>query len=179
MRYVALACDYDGTLARDGRVDESTLDAMRRVKASGRRLLLVTGRQLDDLQQVFPHLDLFDRVVAENGALLFRPSDREARLLDQGPPQAFLDELRRRGIPFSAGRSIVATCKPHDTAVFETIRDLGLELHVIFNKDAVMVLPSGANKATGLKAALEELHLSAHNVVAVGDAENDHALLKF
>ncbi len=175
---MALACDYDGTLATAGQVEEPTLDAIRRVKASGRRLILVTGRQLDDLQQVFPHLDLFDRVVAENGALLFRPGDREARLLDQGPPQAFLDELRRRDIPFSVGRSIVATWKPHDTAVFETIRDLGLELHVIFNKDAVMVLPSGANKATGLKAALEELHLSAHNVVAVGDAENDHALLK-
>ena len=39
-----------------------------------------------------------------------------------------------------------------------------------------MVLPSGVNKATGLSAALVELGLSRHNVVAVGDAENDHAL---
>src|SRR5256885_13925252 len=40
-----------------------------------------------------------------------------------------------------------------------------------------MILPSGVNKATGLTAALQELGLSAHNVVGVGDAENDHAFL--
>ncbi len=174
---MALACDYDGTLATDGRVDTPTLEAVERLKASGRRLILVTGRQLDDLQQVFPQIDLFDRVVAENGALLFRPSERAARLLASAPPDRFLTELRRRGVPFSTGRSIVATWKPYDTAVFEAVRDLGLELQVIFNKDAVMVLPSGVNKATGLKSALGELLLSPHNVVAVGDAENDHALL--
>jgi HAD superfamily hydrolase (TIGR01484 family) len=59
--------------------------------------------------------------------------------------------------------------------VLETIRELGLELQVIFNKGAVMVLPSGINKATGLRAALDELQLSPHDAVAVGDAENDHA----
>ena len=57
------------------------------------------------------------------------------------------------------------------------IRELGLELQVIFNKGAVMVLPAGVNKATGLTAALEELNLSPHNAVGVGDAENDHAFL--
>jgi hypothetical protein len=61
--------------------------------------------------------------------------------------------------------------------VLETIRDLGLELQVIFNKGAVMVLPAGVSKASGLAAALAELGLSAHNVVGVGDAENDHAFL--
>ncbi len=178
MRYVALACDYDGTLATDGRVDDRTLDAVRRLRESGRHVLLVTGRELDDLQQVFPHLDLFDRVVAENGVLLFDPAGRKARLLAPAPPATFLRELARRGVPFSVGRSIVATWKPHDVTVLRVIRDLGLELEVIFNKDAVMVLPAGANKATGLAAALQDLHLSPHNVVAVGDAENDHALLR-
>jgi hypothetical protein len=62
--------------------------------------------------------------------------------------------------------------------VLDAIRDLGLELQVIFNKGAVMVLPAGVNKATGLLAALRELRLSPHNVVAVGDAENDHSFLK-
>ena len=61
--------------------------------------------------------------------------------------------------------------------MLETIRDLGLELQVIFNKGAVMVLPGGMNKATGLKAALKELNISLHNTVGVGDAENDHAFL--
>src|SRR5512140_310791 len=125
MHYVALATDYDGTLATAGLVDEPTLVALRRLKASGRRLVLVTGRQLDDLERVFRHLDLFDRVVAENGALVFDPASREARVLAPAPPSAFVSELNRRQVPTFVGHAIVATWRPHETAVLETIRDLG------------------------------------------------------
>jgi hypothetical protein len=87
--------------------------------------------------------------------------------------------LRKLGVtPLSAGEVIVATREPHETAVLEAIRELGLEMQVIFNKGAVMILPAGVNKATGLTAALEELKISPHNVVGVGDAENDHSFLK-
>ena len=79
MRYHALACDYDGTIATDGHVPESTIYALEKVKKSGRKLLLVTGRELDDLFRVFSRIDLFDRVVAENGALLYRPANREEK----------------------------------------------------------------------------------------------------
>ncbi len=41
-----------------------------------------------------------------------------------------------------------------------------------------MVLPANVNKASGLHAALGELDISPLNVVAVGDAENDHAFLR-
>ena len=178
MRYLALCCDYDGTLAHDGRVDAPTLEALEKLRKSGRRLLLVTGRELDDLQRVFPRLDLFERVVAENGALIYRPASREERLLGEPPPEPFVAALRKRGVgPISVGRSIVATWEPHEKAVLETIRDCGLELQVIFNKGAVMVLPAGVNKASGLQAALTEINLSLHNAVGVGDAENDHAFL--
>ncbi len=178
MRYFTLACDYDGTIARDGRVDDPTLAALERLRGSGRKLILVTGRELDDLIGVFPQVDLFDRVVAENGALLYRPATREEKLFGERPPEEFVSVLRRRGVgPVSTGRVIVATWSPHETTALETIRDFGLELQVIFNKGAVMILPSGVNKATGLDAALEELGLSPHNTVGVGDAENDHAFL--
>jgi len=40
-----------------------------------------------------------------------------------------------------------------------------------------MVLPSEINKASGLKRALKLLRLSPHNVVGIGDAENDQAFL--
>jgi hydroxymethylpyrimidine pyrophosphatase-like HAD family hydrolase len=179
MRYHLLATDYDGTLATDGLVTPATLEALRAVLASGRKLVLVTGRDLDELMTVHPDLDIFERVVAENGALLYRPSTKERRRLAEPPPPAFLAALRRRGVtPLAAGEVIVATREPHEAAVLETIRDLGLELQVIFNKGAVMVLPAGVNKATGLTAALAELKISPHNVVGVGDAENDHSFLK-
>jgi hydroxymethylpyrimidine pyrophosphatase-like HAD family hydrolase len=178
VRYHVLACDYDGTIARHGHVDEATLDALRRLAATGRKLVLVTGRQLDDLRSVFPETGVFDRIVAENGAVVHDPSTRRTRTLGAEPPAAFVAELARRGVqPLSVGRVIVATWQPHEAVVLNTIRDLGLELQVIFNKGAVMVLASGLNKGTGLLAALDDLKLSPHNCVGVGDAENDHAFL--
>jgi HAD superfamily hydrolase (TIGR01484 family) len=178
MRYVGLACDYDGTIALHGVVDDATKAALRRLRASGRRLILVTGRELDDLMRVCPDLTMFDRVVAENGAVLHDPHTRETRDLGPAPPDEFVAELTARGVsPLSVGRVIVATWEPNESTVLETIRDLQLELQVIFNKGAVMVLPSGINKATGLSAQLDDMGLSLHNVVGIGDAENDHTFL--
>jgi hydroxymethylpyrimidine pyrophosphatase-like HAD family hydrolase len=178
MRYLVLATDYDGTLAHHGHVDEPVWTAIRRVRESGRKVVMVTGRELEELFAICPHLDLFDRVVAENGALIYRPQTKETRQLAEPPPKEFGTALKSLGVvPLSVGHVIVATVKPHETAVLQTINEMGLELQVIFNQDAVMVLPSGVNKATGLLAALKELGLSAHNAVGIGDAENDHALL--
>lgn len=178
MRYLALCTDYDGTIARHGVVDEHTIDALARLHESGRKLIMVTGRELAELISVFPRLDLFDLVVAENGALLYNPATKEQKPLCEPPLPQFVAALQARGVsPLSVGRTIVATREPYETAALQVIRDLGLELQVIFNKGAVMILPSGVNKATGLRAALTELNLSVHNAVGVGDAENDHAFL--
>jgi hypothetical protein len=178
MRYLALCTDYDGTLAHHGVVDKYTIAALEEFRNSGRRLIMVTGREMADLEKVFHRLDLFELVVAENGATIYRPSSQQERALVDAPSGKFVEELKRRGVDrLSVGRCIVATWQPHEKVVLETIRDLGLELQVIFNKGAVMVLPSGMNKAAGLKAALAELDISPHNTVGVGDAENDHAFL--
>src|SRR5204863_3824487 len=178
MHLLVLAADYDGTLASDGKVDDSTIDALERVRSSGRKLILVTGRHLPDLCKIFLNLELFDRVIVENGGVLYRPQTREQKLLTEPPHERFVSLLQQRQVPFSAGRTIVATWHPHEEEVLIAIRDLGLELQVTFNKGAVMVLPSGVNKGTGLVAALSEMCISHHNAVAIGDAENDHALLK-
>jgi HAD superfamily hydrolase (TIGR01484 family) len=178
LRYRALACDYDGTLAESGRVDPRTVEALERARQSGRRLLLVTGRRLADLFLVFPQTGLFDAIVVENGAVLHLPQGPETRLLAPPPAPELLATLRARGVePLVAGHAIVASWEPWQHVVLEVIRQLGMELQVVFNKGAVMVLPTGINKATGLRAGLAELGLSPRNVVGVGDAENDHAFL--
>src|SRR5579872_7074522 len=179
MRYLVLACDFDGTLAHDGIVDAAVVEALLRCRASERRLLLVTGRELADLSQMFSHFDLFEYLVCENGATLYSCATQIERLLAERPPEKFIEALRARGVaPISVGKVILATWSPHENTVLNTIRDFGLELQVIFNKGAVMVLPSGINKASGLTAALHEMYLSTDQVIAVGDAENDHALLE-
>jgi HAD superfamily hydrolase (TIGR01484 family) len=178
MRYLALACDYDGTLALNGSVNQETLGALQRLRSSGRRLILVTGRRLAELLSVFADVEIFDLIVAENGAVLYQPKSRSEKVLAEPLPPAFIQLLKQREIqPLQVGHVVVATWQPHENVILRTIQELGLELQVIFNKGAVMVLPAGINKASGLRAALEELKLSAHNVVGIGDAENDHAFL--
>src|SRR5688500_6108496 len=104
MTYLALATDYDGTVAEDGRVRAEVLDALERLRRSGRKLVLVTGRLLEDLMAVFPRLDIFDRVVAENGALLYAPGLRVERTLAAAPPPELADALRVRGVtPLACG----------------------------------------------------------------------------
>lgn len=179
MRYLALAVDFDGTLAEDGRVDQHTLDAMGRLRHSGRKLILVSGRQLDDLKSVFTQWELFDFLVLENGALLLDAAARQVIPLGHAPSEEFICVLRTRGVdPLSVGEVILSTRVPHDAAVLDAIRDLAVDAQVIFNKGAVMVLPTGIDKATGLRRALGRLRLSPHNVVGNGDAENDCAFLE-
>jgi hydroxymethylpyrimidine pyrophosphatase-like HAD family hydrolase len=178
MYLITVATDYDGTLAHHGRVDEPTIAALERLKASGRKLLMVTGRELPDLKRIFDRFDLFDAVIAENGSLLYFPETEEERLVAAAPPPELVAALRNRGVtPLSVGGGIIATWEPNETTVLECIRELGLEWQIIFNKGAVMALPPGVNKATGLAAALDALEVSPLNVLSIGDAENDHAFL--
>ncbi len=177
-RYHALACDYDGTLATHGRISSDVIKALERFAETGRKLLLVTGRRLEDLFKDFRQADLFDYLVCENGAVLYRPATKVAKMLAEPVPRSFIEALQRKNMtPLEIGHVIVATWHPNENIVLETIQELGLDLKITFNKGAVMILPSGINKASGLLAAVSELGLSRHNVVAVGDAENDHVLL--
>jgi len=178
MWFHVLACDYDGTLAAEGTIAAETMAALRRVRESGRRLVLVTGRRFADLLTVCPEIDSFDLVVAENGAVLFDPSAKWVEDLAGPPPPAFLTALEHAAVPFSTGRVIVSSVVPHEVTILDVIKRLGVELHIIFNKESVMVLPAGVSKETGLRRALQRLGVSRHNTVGVGDAENDHVFLR-
>jgi len=178
MKYLALACDYDETLATSGQVTAETLGSLERLRNSGRRLILVTGRELDDLLDLFPGVSLFDRVVAENGGLLHNPSTGQTRTLADPPPAEFVVALRNLGVrPLSVGDVIVATSQAHENAVLGTIRRLRFALQVILNRDSLMVLPTGVDKASGLLAALEEVQVSPNRCIGIGDAENDCTFL--
>lgn len=179
MQIHALAVDYDGTLAHDGLVSEPTLKAIEKLISTGRRIILVTGRRLQPLIDLMPELHLFSLVVAENGALVYDPKSKQQTLLCNSVPTEFPQRLADLGVNrLELGEAIVATWRPFEKECLEIIQELALDLQIIFNKDAVMVLPSGMNKAVGLTAALERLGISILNTVAVGDAENDLAMLK-
>ena len=178
MRFGTLACDYDGTLAHHGVLKESTAAALDQFRSAGGRLVMVTGRELPELQSICNALDKFEGIVAENGALLYRPQDGTTELLCAQASADLAQRLAQAGAkPLSVGRAIIATREPYETLALELIKELGLELQIIFNKGAVMILPAGVNKAAGLAAMLSKMNIAPENVAAIGDAENDHALL--
>jgi len=180
MRYLALAVDYDGTAASEDHLSDAATRALERLPASGRRAVLLTGRRLVELFALCPQLRLFDLVVAENGAVLYDPRRREETLLATPPPERFIQQLRARGVePLEVGKVVVVAHERHRIIIHETIRELGLELQVIYNRSSVMVLPPGVNKASGLAVALRRLGLSRHEAIGIGDAENDYSFIRY
>src|SRR5437588_6172594 len=120
-RFLALATDGDGTLSRQGALAAGTVAALRRLRQAGRKLLLVTGEPLEEAC-AFPHCELFHRVVAENGAVLYRPETGKTRVLADPPPKRLLSALRRRGIKLlSIGRVVVGMHRTAAEAVREEI----------------------------------------------------------
>jgi HAD superfamily hydrolase (TIGR01484 family) len=177
-KYLALATDYDGTIAQHGDVTEATLAALNNWKDAGRKLIMVTGRELPDLHKVFPHTKIFDCIVAENGALLYWPASGEKKTLTTAPSPEFVQHLRARGVsPLSFGEAIVATQETYKGVVLEVIEELGLKLKVILNKGALMILPTSVDKATGLTAAANAMSIPLTDIAGVGDAENDQVFL--
>jgi len=178
MRPRLIAFDYDGTLAEDGAISPPTLEALAEAKRAGFLLGLVTGRPHDELLGICPEIGLFDLVVDENGSVLHFPATGEVEDLGPSPPERFSEELGRRAIRHSRGRVVVRTWRPHLQEALAVIRDLGLALDLIPNKYAVMIVPRGIDKGTGLAAGLERLGVRASETVAVGDDENDRAMFR-
>jgi hydroxymethylpyrimidine pyrophosphatase-like HAD family hydrolase len=172
----AVAVDYDGTITADRRPDDAVLRAIAAARAAGWRMVLVTGRILAELRDVFPEVEAaFDAVVAENGGVVWTPG-RGTRSVARPVCAELETALGYLGVPVRRGRVLLATTANHDQAILREIARLGLECQLIHNRSALMVLPAGITKGTGLLEVLSELGISRHNTIGVGDAENDHSL---
>lgn len=176
-RIQALASDGDGTLTKGKKLAIATAKALDRFLATGRKLILVTGENVPQLQR-FPHHKTFDLIVAENGGLLFWPATGKSKRLAERPPAELIRRVKALGVaPLELGEIAICTDSRHASKLDGIIQACGLEWRLLFNRDQVMALPEGIDKSSGLCAALKELKLKPHEVVGVGDAENDIALL--
>lgn len=172
----AAAVDFDGTLTGSDRPSPEVLAAIADTRADGRRVVLVTGRILAQLRSAFPGVDdHFDAIVAENGAVAAQAG--RDRALCAVVPRELDAALAARGVPFRRGEVLLACARADEPAVLEAVRELELECQLVSNRAALMVLPAGVTKGSGLGEALADLGISCHNAVAIGDAENDHSLL--
>ncbi len=179
MKLSVIALDYDGTLTRDDRLDAHMREAIADARRQGVAVMLVTGRRLDDLRRVAGPLQFVDSVVGENGALVHFPDGGLTTTLAPPIPPAFITRLQQEGITFQAGQCLIEADASAAPRMLNAIRELELPIVLVFNRSRVMAMAQGISKATGLRAALEALRKSPRNAVAVGDAENDHELLRF
>ena len=179
MKLSVIALDYDGTITRDDRPGTPMIEAIADARGRGVAVMLVTGRRLDDLRRVAGKLQFVDSVVAENGALVHFPDGGLTTMLAPPIPPAFITRLQQEGITFQAGQCLIEADASAAPRMLDVIRELELPLVLVFNRSRVMAMAQGVSKATGLRAALEALRKSPRNAVAVGDAENDHELLRF
>ncbi len=176
-RFRALATDYDGTIAYGPRPAPEVLDAIASLRRAGWAVVLVTGRIRSDLRTIFPDVEAwFDALVLENGAVLGRPGREHGPLAPPVSP-ALAQALRARGLPVELGEVLLATDTVHEPVVRAEVSRLGLDLALVHNREALMVLPAGVSKGTGLRAALAELGIDPAQAIGVGDAENDLDLL--
>ena len=172
-----IACDFDGTGAVNGHPAPELYAALAAARAEGIVTLLVTGRVLEDVQRACEEFSPFDAVVAENGAVVQLCALGRTFQIGRPPSEHFLGELRAEGVPFHTGAVIVGTWEQHANKLLELIRRFGVDGQLVFNRAALMMLPSGVNKAIGVQRVLDELSRSARNMIAFGDAENDIPLL--
>ena len=178
MKLFAIAIDYDGTMTLADVVDPAVRSAIAAARTRGIVVLLATGRILDELRRVAGELHFVDAVIAENGAVLHFPESGHTTLLAPAVPPAFAEALAQRHITHRAGQALVDAAAADAPRLLDVLRELELPLVLIFNKGRVMTMPQGVSKGTGLHAALDTLRLSARNTLAIGDAENDHELLR-
>jgi hydroxymethylpyrimidine pyrophosphatase-like HAD family hydrolase len=178
MHISVIATDFDGTISDGDRLALEAGRVLRRWREAGRIAVLVSGRPFEFLRDLQEREQAFDLIVAENGAVLYNPYSDEMRLPFGEVPDELVDTLDQLGIPLWRGIAIAGTTLPYDDAVWVASRELGLAVHVEINRNEVMLLPPGASKGAGLLHLLQNEGLSPRNLLAFGDAENDHSLLQ-
>jgi hydroxymethylpyrimidine pyrophosphatase-like HAD family hydrolase len=171
-----IGVDYDGTVARDGHLSQAAAAALEEARRAGFRVVLVTGRIFEELARVAPGIaDRFDLIVAENGAVAFR----HGHLLPLAKPvdDGLVQELTRLGTGVRRGHVIAALSGSHRALVAAAIERCGLDCQIVTNRSELMILPRDVSKASGLEYAVEALGGSLHTTLAIGDAENDIAMV--
>lgn len=169
----ALCADYDRTLTDlDLRVVPRALDALRRARRHGKKVVIVSGRDMEFLAREVG--DAADALVAENGCFLLHPGGEARRL---GPETDIHAALACLSIPVERGRVLASVDVEHEPLLRATLEKARIDAHLVRNRDRVMVLPRGVDKALGVLAALASLGVDPQRAAAAGDGENDVALL--
>jgi hydroxymethylpyrimidine pyrophosphatase-like HAD family hydrolase len=175
---MVIAVDVDGTLFDGVEVADEAIEALRRARADGHTLIIVTGRRWEELSHVVPDvLALTDRAICEEGGVLVNLGTLELTLLAEPAEADLVAALRAAGVANLDIGHVVIGAPTTSLDVVTEVRDrVGSQRRVITNKGSIALTPEGCDKGTGLRAAIADLHLEGLAIMAIGDASNDVAM---
>jgi phosphoglycolate phosphatase (TIGR01487 family) len=183
----ALVTDIDGTLTdRNRRLDPQAMELIHRMTDADLPVILATGNVLPVALALHRFLGLDTPIVAENGGVLYRRvagRDVVEHLADRRFALAAFRRLRRSGLP--ARRLFTDRWRESEVAIEEGISErrlraalAGLPVFVESTGFAVHLMQRGAGKLPALRRALEPMGLTPGDCLAIGDGNNDVAMLR-
>ncbi len=172
---MVIAVDVDGTLYDGVGVDDLAVAALRRARADGHTIVIVTGRRWEELGHVVPTVvELTDRVVCEEGGVMVDVNSGQITLLADAVEPHLLAALVAAEVPgLDVGHVVIGA----PTAWLDVVTEVRDSVHsnrvIITNKGSIALTPAGCNKASGFRAAIADLDLGGRSILAIGDAAND------
>ena len=201
-----IALDMDGTLLDDDHatVPARNVAALRRAAERGAAVAIASGRAWDLLHEVAAQLDMLHYAVLSNGAAVLDVTSGEW-LWRKGLPRAqsrrLIELLLARDVPFEVyadgenyipedlnaaleGRCVekihIFHVPPEERAALQAALEATGPLAVTGSFGTNMELTArGVNKAAAVQALCRRLEVTAEQVMAFGDADNDLELLRW
>ncbi len=178
----AVVVDIDGTLADDSRrVDLAAISALRSVTDSGVSVMLASGNVLPIVYSLATYMGLDGPMIAENGGIVCH----RQRIWILGDPAESRRALRHLEDEVEVERLFTDRWRETEIGLKEDGTDLdevrrlleGFEVDVQRTGWALHIMSKGMDKFVGVLKGCEILDLSADQVAAVGDSDNDSRML--
>lgn len=177
--FVAIISDYDRTLTDESlKLWRPAIEALKSLREKREiKIVIASGRRLSFLLEKLDSLNLVDAFIAENGAVVHIPKSNITSTFNKDMSQVKA-ALNASSVPTEEGDVVVSTKRAFEKEVKRILRERGLRMGFHYNRDALMILPAGVSKATGVLWAGSELGLSTGGLICIGDAENDLPLFE-
>jgi phosphoglycolate phosphatase len=183
----AVVTDIDGTVTdRQRRLDTEAVDLVHRMTEAGIPVVLATGNVLPIALALHRFLGLDTPIVAENGGILYRGGGGQEvveRLADRRLALAAFRRLVKAGLPVR--RLFTDRWRESEVAIQETVsvRKIravlpGRSIQVESTGYATHLIQRGAGKLPALRRALKPMGLTPGDCLAIGDGDNDAAMLR-
>lgn len=190
-----LFCDLDGTLLPRGKksISKEILAEIKRITAKGTLFAVASGRSYEELKALFPALSQNVIFICLDGALaIYRDcviyKNRLCKI-----EAGRLISLSPRATVFGRTKTLTFDENTHSTLRTQMLNSLGSEVfkvatldspkkseiaRVCYSRDGICeYVNHSADKGAAAKAVCNKFCISPENAIALGDGENDIALL--